>query len=105
MKRGRFVLSDGITRLAGALLGGKSGALEVGGWLFGDVTAAGQGELKVTCDGLPLELEDLRVPPELDYKWTQDSGAANLLRRGDKLVLLVEAERQSYYILKKAVWQ
>ena len=79
-------------------------AQPAGGWLFGDVEDAGQGRLRVTCGGLSLSEGELHVPPELDYGWTADDGGEDLLRAGDRLLVLVTADRQEYYILKKAVF-
>ena len=58
-----------------------------GGWLFGQVQQAGQGTL-----------------PGLDYAWTEDTGGDELLRAGDRLLVLVTADGQDYYILQKAVF-
>lgn len=91
-----------------ALLGGGAdtdGGGAPGGWRFGEVTAAGGGKLQVACNGLVLGPGDLRLPPGLDYTWTEDNGGANLLRPGDRLIVLVTADGQDYYVLQKAVWQ
>ena len=66
-----------------------------GGWLFGQVQQAGQ---------LTLDQTELHVPPGLDYAWTEDTGGDELLRAGDRLLVLVTADGQDYYILQKAVF-
>lgn len=35
----------------------------LGGWLFGQVQQAGQGTLRVVCNGLTLDQTELHVPP------------------------------------------
>ena len=97
-------MSDIYARLAGELGAGRSGGVRMGGWLFGAVLAAGQGVLRVSCAGLALEAGDLHVPPGLSYTWEEDTGGDNLLRAGDKLLLLATADGQDYYILQKARW-
>ena len=97
-------MSDIYARLAGELGAGRSGGVRMGGWLFGAVLAAGQGVLRVSCAGLALVAGDLHVPPELSYTWEEDTGGDNLLRAGDKLLLLATADGQDYYILQKARW-
>ena len=99
-------MSDAYASLAGMLSGAdEKGAQGAGGWLFGEVKKAGGGTLEVVCGGLTLAQDELFVPPELDYSWTVDNGENRLLRRGDLLFVLVTADRQDYYILKKAVFQ
>ena len=75
-----------------------------GGWLFGQVQQAGQGTLRVVCGGLTLDQTELHVPPGLDYAWTEDTGGDELLRAGDRLLVLVTADGQDYYILQTAVF-
>lgn len=87
-----------------AMLQGPSGGISPGGWLFGDVTKAGQGKLQVVCNGLALGPEDLHVPPGLSYTWEEDTGGSDLLRAGDRLLVLVTSDAQEYYILQKAVF-
>ena len=67
------------------LLSPAAGGIQAGGWLFGDVLLAGRGALQVACN-------------------TYDTGADNLLRAGDRLLVLVTADRQDYYVLQKAVF-
>ena len=102
-------MSDVYANLAGMFSGGTgSGGQGVqlpGGWLFGDVTKAGFGFLDVVCGGLTLTQDELFVPPELDYKWVVDNGESNLLRRGDRLFILVTDDRHDHDIIKKAVFQ
>lgn len=75
-----------------------------GGWLFGQVQQAGHGVLRVVCNGLTLDQTELHVPPGLDYAWEEDNGSGRLLRAGDRLLVLVTADGQDYYILQKAVF-
>ena len=49
-------------------------------------------------------MTELHVPPGLDYAWTEDTGGDELLRAGDRLLVLVTADGQDYYILQKAVF-
>lgn len=76
----------------------------LGGWTFGDVLEAGQGDLRVVCAGLTLSAEELHVPAGLDYTWTVDQGQEYYLRAGDRLLMLVTEDRQDYYILQKSPW-
>ena len=75
-----------------------------GGWLFGQVQQAGQGTLRVVCNGLTLDQTELHVPPGLDYAGEEDDGSGRLLRAGDRLLVLVTMDKQDYYILQKAVF-
>ena len=52
----------------------------------------------------PLGVNELHVPAGLDYAWTEDTGGDELLRAGDRLLVLVTADGQDYYILQKAVF-
>ncbi len=97
-------MSEPYTALAGLLARPEEGAQSLNGWLFGDVLSAGGGSLRVACGGLTLTQEDIHVPPTLDYSWTVDRGESHFLRRGDRLLVLVTADRQDYYILQKAVF-
>ena len=76
----------------------------LGGWLFGQVQTAGQGTLRVVCNGLTLDQTALHVPPGLDYALEVDDGSGRLLRSGDRLLVLVTADGHDYYILQKAVF-
>jgi hypothetical protein len=99
-------LSEIYAQLAGMLAGGENGRPRAGmSVLFGDVTAAGGGVLQVVCNGMTLRQGEIRVPQALNYQWTKDTGEAHLLRAGDRLIVLVSGDEQSYYILQKAVWQ
>ena len=60
--------------------------------------------LRVVCGGLTLDQTELHVPPGLDYAWTEDTGGDELLRAADRLLVLVTADGQDYYILQKAVF-
>ena len=106
MKTEAILLSDVYARWAEMMgRGGRgSGGADLGGWCFGEVLDAGQGRLRVVCLGLTLEPEDLRLPPGLSYTWEIDTGGDNLLRRGDRLLVLVTADRQDYYVLEKSPW-
>lgn len=101
---GGVIVSDGVARLARLTAAGETAGAP-GGWVAGEVTKAGSGELELTCDGLPLGVKGLYLAPGLDYHWTVDTGEDNLLRRGDHVVLLVTADRQTYYLICKAVKQ
>ena len=99
-------MSDAYARMAG-LMGldrRETGAFTPGGWLFGDVLKAGQGDLLVACDGMSLGPEEIRVDRSLSYAWTWDSGQDSYLRAGDRVIVLVTADRQDYYLLRKAVF-
>lgn len=77
-------------------------AQQPGAFAIGDIQAAGQGRLRILCGGLQLEPEDLWLATGLDYKWSIDTGADNLLRPGDRVVLL-SLDGQDYYLMGKAV--
>ena len=86
--------------------GGRGkGQPEPGGWLFGDVQQAGHGSLLVVCGGLSLSQGDIRVTADLSYSWTRDDGRASYLRAGDRVLVLVDAGLQDYYLLRKVSWQ
>ena len=69
----------------------------------GLVLQAGNGlPLRVAGCGLPLEAGDLAVNPALDWRWTEDDGAPEKLRAGDRVVLLT-GDGERYYILCKVV--
>ena len=91
-----------VEMLSGASHGGEG--IAAGGWLFGDVQQAGHGVLQVVCAGMTLDALGLHLPPDLDYTWDYDNGADNLLRVGDRLLVLVTADKQDYYVLQKAVF-
>lgn len=95
-------MSDIYANLAAMMGGGRPAAAALGGWLPGTVEAAGQGALLVTCDGLRLGPEDIAVCAPYDYAWERDTGEDHLLRAGDRVVVLVTADRQSYLLLRKA---
>ena len=97
-------MTDPYAALGAALHPSKT-SRTLGGWTFGTVERGGRGELLVTCLGLSLDREGVHVPPELSYTWTEDDGSDGLLRAGDTLLVLVSADQQDYYILRKAVWQ
>ena len=72
------------------------------GLYIGDIMVGGFGQLKVSCGGLTLEPEDLYLAVGLDYHWTHDNGEINLLRSGDRVVLL-SPDGQTYYLLQRMV--
>lgn len=53
---------------------------------------------------MTLDAQGLHLPPDLDYTWDYDNGGDNLLRAGDRLLVLVTADQQDYYVLQKAVF-
>ena len=69
---------------------------------LGQVLEAGQGRLRVSCGGLPLERGDLYLAAGLDYRWTKDTGGPELLRAGDTVALL-SADGQTYYLVARMV--
>lgn len=89
-------------RIAAAImtLGGEG--QEPSPFRLGQVLEAGQGRLRVSCGGLPLERGDLWLAAGLDYNWTEDSGGPELLRAGDTVVLL-SADSQTYYLVARMV--
>lgn len=99
-------MSSPYAQLVGMLSSApRDGAgIAAGGWLFGDVQQAGHGVLQVVCAGMTLDAQALHLPPDLDYTWDYDTGASNLLRAGDRLLVLVTADKQDYYVLQKAVF-
>ena len=88
------------------LLSPAAGGIQAGGWLFGDVLPAKAAAILEYREqhGPFLEPDGLHLSPGLDYTWTYDTGADNLLRAGDRLLVLVTADRQDYYVLQKAVF-
>lgn len=86
-------------RLVGALTDKRT--TRSGGYI-GAILEAGQGRLRLTCGGIQLEKEDLWVTQELEYNWDVDTGKPNLLRQGDRVVLLSEDD-QDYYLIAKVV--
>ena len=71
-------------------------------FFVGTVQEAGRGKLRISCGGLQLEPEDLYLAVGLDYHWTYDTGASNLLRKGDRVVLLSQ-DGQDFYLLARMV--
>lgn len=68
----------------------------------GRVLAAGGGQLRVRVSRLALEKTDLWVNPQLNWRWTEDTGGPDLLRSGDRVVLLTQ-DGQEYILLCKVV--
>ena len=58
-------------------------------FFLGEVREAGNGKLRVNCGGMDLTAGDLYVSAGLDYRWQEDNGMANLLRRGDRVDILI----------------
>lgn len=87
-----------------SLLDAMAPAAAPGPFLVGKVLRAGQGQpLQVEAAGLePLEPEDLWVSPTLNWTWARDEGEPELLRPGDRVVLL-SSDMQTYYLIAKAV--
>ena len=71
-------------------------------FFLGEVREAGNGKLRVNCGGMDLTAGDLYVSTGLDYRWQEDNGMANLLRRGDRVVLL-SGDGQDYYLIARMV--
>ena len=71
-------------------------------FFLGEVREAGNGKLRVNCGGMDLTAGDLYVSAGLDYRWQEDNGMANLLRRGDRVVLL-SGDGQDYYLIARMV--
>ena len=69
---------------------------------LGTVLEAGRGQLRVSCGGLQLDPEDLYLAAGLSYRWTEDHGELNFLRKGDRVVLLSE-DGQDFYLLQRMV--
>lgn len=89
-------------RIASAIvrLGGQGQAPSP--FRLGEVLEAGQGRLRVSCGGIPLERGDLYLAAGLDCNWTEDSGGPELLRSGDTVALL-SADGQTYYLVARMV--
>ena len=68
----------------------------------GEVKAAGGGVLRVRAGGMDLEAGDLYVSAALRYDWTEDDGSPELLRPGDRVVLL-SSDGQDYYLTGRMV--
>lgn len=91
-----------MTRIASCIKAGARQVLPGGPLWIGEVKEAGGGRLRVACGGMQLEREDLWVAAGLDFVWTVDTGGAELLRRGDRVVLL-SPDGQDYYLTAKVV--
>lgn len=72
---------------------GRDGGLPAGGWLPGRVLQAGEGTLRLACDGLELDQDMLWVNASL----------VRGLQAGDRVLVAVSADRQDYMILCKVV--
>lgn len=93
---------ENIGRIAQSMGNAAKRTARPSAFSIGEVTAAGNGVLKISCDGLPLEPGDLYLAVGLDYHWIYDNGALNLLRKGDRVVLFSE-DKQTYYLLQRMV--
>lgn len=95
-------LEESGGRIASAIvkLGGQ-GQAPSPFWL-GQVQEAGQGRLRVSCGGLPLDKDDIWLAAGLDCNWTEDTGGPELLRSGDTVALL-SADGQTYYLVARMV--
>ena len=69
---------------------------------LGEVKQAGNGRLRVNCAGLDLTQGDLFVSAQLHWDWTQDDGSPQLLRPGDRVVLLSQ-DGQDFYLVARMV--
>lgn len=72
---------------------GRDGGLPAGGWLLGRVLQAGEGTLRLACDGLELDQDMLWVNASL----------VRGLEAGDRVLVAVSADRQDYMVLCKVV--
>lgn len=66
--------------------------------------SGGEDRLRVLAQGLPLEKEDLRADPRLRWDWEpeEDHGQVELLRPGERVLLMTEDD-QFYYLICKVV--
>lgn len=83
------------------MLPGRAQSGSGGGFRYGDVTAAGHGQLIISAGGYALTPEDLILNPLYDYRWEEDTGGDYLLRAGDRVALLTD-DGQVFYLLGKA---
>ena len=93
---------ESMTDLAASMARAAREAQTGSAFRLGKVRRAGHGVLQVDCDGLLLDREDLWLAPPLSYTWTEDNGEYNLLRTGDRVVLLTQ-DKQDYYLLARVV--
>lgn len=93
---------ENVTRIARSMGQAAGRTAPPSPFFLGEVREAGRGRLRVNCGGLDLTLGDLYVSAFLDYKWVQDNGSPDLLRPGDRVVLL-SADGQVYYLLSRMV--
>lgn len=85
------------------LIQALAGEAPAGPVQLGTVAQCGGGApLKVQAAGLSLEGEDLMVNAALDWSWMEDGGGRDLLRAGDRVVLLTQ-DMQSFYLVCKVV--
>lgn len=93
---------DAVTALINQISRAVGEDMAGGCFCVGEVVRAGQGDLKIRRGELPLDREDLYVNPTLDWRWTVDTGGTELLRAGDRVVLLT-LDDQTYYLVCRAV--
>ena len=88
-----------IARSMGAAAGQTAPASP---FYLGEVKQAGGGSLRVSCGGLELGRGDLFVSAQLRWDWTWDDGSPQLLRPGDRVVLL-SRDGQDFYLIARMV--
>lgn len=91
-------MSGGTARLLASLTPPSKGS----SFRIGDILEAGRSKLRISCDGLVLEPDDLWLAPGLTYHWIADTGDPSFLRAGER-VLLLSLDDQDYYLVSKAV--
>lgn len=91
-------MSDAIARILGSLAPPAKGSA----FRIGEILEAGRSKLRISCDGLVLESDDLWFAPGLTYHWIADTGDPGFLRAGER-VLLFSLDDQDYYLISKAV--
>lgn len=91
---------ESITRMAVAVQGLARRVQPHNSFTVGKVIAAGGGNIVVETDGLRLGKEDLHVSVLLDYQYTQDDGAPNKLRAGDR-VMMLSSDQETYDLTAK----
>lgn len=93
---------ENMVRIAQSMGRAAGAAQSPSPFYLGEVRAAGGGALRVNCGGMDLTAGDLWVSADLRYDWTYDDGGRDLLRRGDRVVLL-SADGQDYYLIARMV--
>lgn len=93
---------DSVGRIVSLLGGAAKSGERPSAFCIGRVLQSGNGALRIECNGLQLTATDIWLAEPLDYKWTVDDGSAELLRTGDRVVLL-SADGQDYYLIARVV--